>query len=185
MKPTVLSLLPQASGSSPLHFSHPQMGFSAGKQDEAQGEGRAEQEASEAGLGSGLISAPALSTMEPALQSGAAGARVVSGDPGAEPWAAGAARCDFSKACGRRHSRWPRLQSTPGSQGWTQKTKFRCAGASWQMPREVLHHSLQAEPGPLCPAGRGSALLYVSQLCVRGGNLQDEPLCQSGSAVWS
>lgn len=75
MKPTGLSLLPRASGSSPLPFSHPQMGFSAGKQDEAQGEGRAEQEASEAGLGSGLISAPALSTMEPALLSGAAGAR--------------------------------------------------------------------------------------------------------------
>lgn len=113
------------------------------------------------------------------------GPELVSGDPGAEPWAAGAARCDFSKACGRRHSRWPRLQSTPGSQGRTQKTKFRCAGASWQMPRKVLHHSLQAEPGPLRPAGRGSTLLYVSHLCVPGGNLQDEPLCQSGSAVWS
>ena len=62
MKPTGFSSLPGASGSSPLPYSHPRMGFSAGKCDQAQGEGRAEQEASELGLGSGLTSAPALST---------------------------------------------------------------------------------------------------------------------------
>lgn len=162
------------------------MGFSAGKQDEAQGEGRAEQEASEAGLGSGLISAPALSQLwsQPCRME-QLGPELVSGDPGAELWAAGAARCDLSKAFGRQHSRWPRLQSMPGSQGRTQKTKFRCAGASRQIHREVLHHSLQAEPGTLRPAGRGSALLYVSRLCDPGGNQQDELLCQSASAVQS
>lgn len=105
------------------------------------------------------------------------GPELVSGDPGAEPWAAGAACCDFSKACGRRHSRWPRLQSTPGSQGRTQKTKFRCAGASWQMHREVLHHSLQAGPGPC-------ALLAMARLCfVCPVYVSREGICKTSSSV--
>lgn len=80
--------------------------------------------------------------------------------PRVELWAAGAACRDLHKACGCQRFRRPELQSVPSSQGRTQKTKFRCAGPSWQMLGKGLHHCLQAEPGPLGPAGHspGSVL---------------------------
>lgn len=114
---------------------------------------------------------------EPALQSGTA-----SGALSAEPWAAGVARWDLSKAYGCQCSRRPELQSLPGSQGRTQKTKFRCAGPSWQLHGNGLPHCLRAEPGPLCPTGCSSG----SALCFPGETLQEEqPLLELFSCAHS